>query len=313
MNGEDLKFLAERSWTLEDRTPERLVDVHHRIAAHRRRRAATALATVAVVLVVLALGIALATTGTTGDIPDPAPTPTPAPNSAPIKPAEGTCWAVPAKLVVDPDHWVDDSDQVSCDQKHTTQTAAVLVLDEPTIEDAQRRIDPCEGYVLRYVGVSQDSWIPWSWVAFLPSQEEIDDGASWVRCDLVFPTTWEYAGAHATTGSGAGIADNPPTDRWGCFNTLPTDKTDQPYVPCDNPHVYEATGTPTFIDGLTAYPSVSDLETATDEQCLPTVPDKFQGMAITAAWSPRSTFTPGGSVLGACFAYNSDRSPLPAR
>lgn len=314
MNGEDLKFLAERSWALEDRTPDRLVDVHARIAAVRRRRVATAVASAAAVLVVLAVGIALATTGTNGARPDPAPTPSPAPgpNAAVSMPAEGTCWAVPAKSMASLDYWVDDSPQVPCEQKHTTETAVVLVLDKPTVEEARNRMDLCDVYVRQYLGVDLDNWIPWGWAALLPSQEQIDDGASWMRCDLWFPTSWDFASARSTTRSGAGLADNPPPDHWVCLNAVPTD-SDQPFVPCDKPHAYEATGALTLLGGLTEYPTAGALADAVREQCRPAIPHRFRDVSVTAAWSPESAFTSGNDVLGVCFVYNPDGSPLPSR
>ena len=47
-----------------------------------------------------------------------------------------------------------------------------------------------------------------------PSKEEVDDGASWVRCDAVFPETWEeeWKGARSVTVAAPGLANDPPEE-----------------------------------------------------------------------------------------------------
>ncbi len=312
MNGDELRFLAERSWAIEDRTAERLADVHARIAEARRRRVTRTVATVAVVLVVLVTGVALTRAGS--DVPSPAPAPKLlSPNPLIHKPAEGTCWDVPSTSVVDQTYWVDDSPQVPCDQEHTTETVAVLVVNETTATAAKERAAMCWDYVRRFVGVDPDSWIPWAAPGFLPSQEQIDEGASWIRCDLAFPTSWLISDVRTTSGSGAGLADEGPVDLWACLDRLPTDTVDEAYVPCDEQHTYEATGTLALLDPDSEYPSVAERAAAVEEQCGPDVPARFRGTELTATWDPESSFVAGDEVAGACFVYNADKTPLPAR
>jgi hypothetical protein len=315
VNGEDLKFLAERSWAVEDRTPERVLEVRNRIAAASRRRTTATLATTTAVLVLLVLGIAVATHQRGGAKPDPAPIPVPVPshNALAHSPEEGTCWDVPSASVVDAGNWKDTSAKVPCTRKHTTETAAVLVLDEPTVKAAQARGDMCWEYVRQYLGIDLQYWIPWQVVAFLPTQAQIDDGASWIRCDLAFPATGNSADVRATTRSGKGLAVNPPPDYWGCFNTLPTENRDQPYVPCSKTHVYESTGTLAMVSAPDEYPSASERADTAQEECRAAVPTRFRDVAVVGLWDYQSSFTPGLDVAAVCFVHNPDLTPLPAR
>ena len=321
MNGEDLRPLAERSWALEDKTPGRLMDVHARIAtARRRRRSMITLLSVASVLVVLALGLVLVNTDPDGNTPDPARTPSPsftpdptvAPDAAVHRPAEGTCWAVPPDLAGYGRHWHDDSPQVPCGQEHTTETVAVLALTEPTAVEAEKRaVDMCWNYVRLYVGIDQRSWIPWAMTAFLPTEEQIADGASWVRCDAMFPDGANWDHARAVTGSAAGLADDPPPEYWACFDGRPDYQTEPPPVPCDGPHAYEQTGRLALLSGLDEYPTKQQREIAA-VQCEAGIPPRLQSYPVYIAWDSPDDFEPNGDVAGVCFVHGPGGS-LPAR
>ena len=243
MNGEDLRFLAERATTLDDRTAVRLEEVHDRITVARRRRTVSALAGAACLVVALVVGIQVVTGGRNNASPDPAPTPSPAPDLAATRPEPGTCWNVPAELATNEDYWFDDSARVPCTEPHTTETAQVLELSAPTIAEAkQDGGDLCREYVRAYLGIDDQSWIPWASTFYLPSKAEIADGASWLRCDVVFPESWDFENRVRTVSVAAeGLADDPPDDLWACLDQPLS--VDQPFVPCDRPHAYEATGT----------------------------------------------------------------------
>ena len=73
MNTDQLKLLAERASSLEDRTATRLPEVRERIAAARRRRVVGTVAGAAGLVVALVLGIQLVTDAPGQDSPDPAP------------------------------------------------------------------------------------------------------------------------------------------------------------------------------------------------------------------------------------------------
>lgn len=322
MNGEELRALAERSRALEDRTPGRLLDVHARIAtARRRRRSTITLLSVASVLVVLALTLVLIDTDPDSSSPDPAPTPspsftpdpTPAPNAAVHRPAEGTCWAVPADQVAYGRHAQDDSPQVPCRQEHTTETVAVLALAEPTVEEAEKRaVDMCWEYVRLYVGIDERSWIPWGMTAFLPSDAQIADGASWIRCDAMFPDGADWDRGRAVTGSAEGLADDPPPEYWACFDSRPAPETEVPAVPCDRPHAYEQTGRLAVLTRLDEYPTKQERQTAA-VQCEAGIPPRLQGSEIYIAWDPPDDFELNGNVAGVCLLHDPSGGPLPAR
>lgn len=320
MNGEDLRRLAERSWALEDQTPGRLIDVHARIAAaRRRRRSSIALVSVASVLVVLALTLVLLDTDPDGSSPVPAPTPspsvsrdsTPASAAAVHRPAEGTCWAVPADLVAYGKQWHDDSPQVPCRQEHTTETVAVLALAEPTAQEAEKRaVDMCWEYVRLYVGIDERSWIPWEVATFLPSEAQVADGASWIRCDAAFPHPRDSDLVRTVTGSAEGLADDPPADYWACLDGRPT--IDEPLVPCDAPHAYEQTGRLALLSRLDEYPTKQQREIAT-VQCEAGIPPRLKGSAVYVVWDDPDDFEPNGDVAGVCLVHDPDGGSLPAR
>jgi hypothetical protein len=81
MNGEDLKFLADRADTVRGRPDQRLAEVHARIRSARRKRAAGAVAGASAAVLALVIGIAVLT-GTTGTNKDNGPIP---PANSPTK------------------------------------------------------------------------------------------------------------------------------------------------------------------------------------------------------------------------------------
>src|SRR4051812_49256805 len=210
------------------------------------------------------------------------------------KPLPGTCWAVPAASVVDQQYWFDDSARVPCTEPHTTETVIAFSLPEPTIAGAKKSLESlsCDVDVRSYLGVGPESWVPWSPAVFLPSKEEVAAGASWVRCDAFFPTTTDQSGARTTNVSANGIADAPPADFWACTDT-PPDGPDEPFVPCDRPHNYEQTGRLALLTGVTEYPSVAERSIEARRQCREGVPVGRDGVAVDAAWQPRSVLEEG--------------------
>ena len=312
MNGEDLKFLASRASTLEDRTAVRVEELHDRIAVARRRRTASALVGAACVVVALIVAIQVVTGARNNASPDPLPTPSPAPNLSTVQPVPGTCWNVPARLLsTKKTLWFDDSTRVPCTEPHTTETAQVVELSAATIAEARREgNDLCRTYVIDYLGVDDQSWIPWGFEYFLPSQDEVSEGASWVRCDALFLETWAYdAGVRTVAMSAEGIADDPPAELWACLDQPVSE--DQPFVPCDQPHALEATGTLGTLEG--EYPSPAELEAATQQQCREGVPEGYAGVEVTAGWDPPAIMEQYGAIAGVCFMYHADGTPMPPR
>lgn len=257
--------------------------------------------------------VSLALAGCEGS--DPEDQPSEAPEAVAGKaPEVGTCWAVDPALAVDQQYLYDDSARVPCTEPHTTETAWTVRLDEFTPAAVKQVVDGCWEPVLRYVGIDETSWVPWGYFVYGPSKEEVADGASWLRCDAVFPETWatEWTGARSITVAAAGLANDPPEDFWACLDQPPT-KSGQPFVPCDQPHGYEQTGTLALLDGGDQYPAAAELAAEARQQCRPGVPEGHEDASVTAQWDPREFWTQNTTLAGVCFIFNADGQPLPAR
>ena len=229
-------------------------------------------------------------------------------------PEVGTCWAVDAALAVDQQYLYDDSARVPCTEPHTTETALTVRLDEFTPAAVKQVVDGCWNAVRRYVGIDEASWVPWGYMVYGPSKEEVADGATWVRCDAVFPETWayEWTGARSVTVPASGLANDPPDDFWACLDQQPA-TSGQPFVPCDEPHSYEQTGTLAILPGLDRYPAAAELAAEARRQCRLGVPAGYEDVSVTAQWDPRDTLEATSTLAGPCFMFNADGQPLPAR
>jgi hypothetical protein len=223
-------------------------------------------------------------------------------------PDEGTCWAVATDDAVDHDYWFDDSAEVACTEPHTSETVSVLGLEDPTATDAREMAERCKQDVLAYLEVSPDHWVHWEARGFLPSRQEIEDGASWMRCDAMFPA-WDYGSVRFTSGSAAGVAADPPLELWTCLDEHPR-KAEQPVVPCAQPHRFEQTGTLTSMTHLDQYPTQDELEATARRQCAYHVPDAAENISFTARWDPRSVLKDGIRIDGACFMFDRSGQPL---
>jgi Septum formation len=227
------------------------------------------------------------------------------------EPAIGTCWAVPNEDALDPDYWFDESPQVPCSEPHTTETAAVLQLSEPTIAEARKQAGNCWNEVHLYLGIDLRTWVHWGFATLLPSREEIAAGASWMRCDAVFPE-WDFSSVRTTTGTAVLVAVDPPAELWACLDEHP-EKAKQPFVPCDQPHQYEQTGSLAHLAHLEEYPVPAELAATARRQCAYAVSDVAENIAFTAAWDPPSVLKDGDEIAGACFMFDKTGQPLAPR
>ena len=256
---------------------------------------------------VVALSLALSGCGS-GDDHSTAQPSTPVPAQ---RPDVGTCWAVPPKEANDPNHWFDDSPRVPCNKAHNAETVTVPILSKPTVAEAKKMADDvCWNAVRIYLGVDPEHWVPWGFGVSLPSRKQIADGASWMRCDATFPAEWEFGGIRSTTGSAEGVAVDPRAGFWACLNEDPK-KSEQPFVPCDHPHLYEETGTLAILEGLAHYPSAATLAAEVKKQCSHAVHSESGPITVTARWDPAVSQT--GELAGACFTFNKTGKPLPPR
>ena len=213
---------------------------------------------------------------------------------------------------MDPPDWFDDSSQVPCTEPHTTETALVIELSEPTTAEAKERVNECWNFVRVYVGINSATWVPWTFVGYLPSKQEVAAGASWLRCDAAFPETWAFDSARTTTETAHGLAYDHPQDFWACLDQPPA-QAEQPFVSCDQPHAYEETGKLAILNGITQYPSAATLAAQARTQCRLGVPHGYRDVSVLAVWDPRSTLKQSSSIAGPCFMFNADGKPLPAR
>lgn len=305
MNRSDIRLLAGRASALQERPTERLAEVHGRIADARRQRRTSLVTGIAVVAVLVAVGAVALTTGRDDEAPEPAPVP-----GSVSAPERGTCWAVPTDVVPE-DYWYDDSPQVPCTEEHTSETVLSYPLDEATPEAAEEYVDRCGEAVRNYLGVDQASWIGWGWINVLPSEEQIDDGAAWLRCDAVFPTRWDFSPLRVLTSPVLAAADQRAADFWTCLDQPPA-VDDQPLVPCNRPHLYEQTGTLAVISGPQDYPSKAERDRE-EAQCRRAVPARLAGVSVLTVWQPRESFDPYTGLVGICLMFNADGRPLPGR
>jgi hypothetical protein len=314
MNETSIRDLAGRAAALEDRTGDRVSEIHDRIDAARRHRRTVAVGSVAAVLLVAAVSFAVVTSTRDDNTPQPAPPPDTPNAGSSAGPARGTCWDMPGKDMFNQDHWYDDSPQVPCDQPHTAETVLFYELDEPTIEEGEKYLERCRSAAGAYAGVDFASWIPWGFVLVGPSEQQVDDGASWARCDVVFTTTWDFTTIRTTTGSAVGIADKSPDDLWACLNKPPR-VYDQPLVPCDQPHGYEATGTLAYVGGSQTFPTQAQLDDAVRTHCERAVPAELPGVSVVVAWPTpaEAQFEPYDDIASPCFIYDPSGRPLPPR
>jgi hypothetical protein len=218
---------------------------------------------------------------------------------------------VPPASTADPDYWFDGSPQVPCTKPHTTESAAVLTLTEPTLAEAQERAGECFEHVRVYVGVDTSSWVPWQIFGFLPSKEEIADGASWLRCDVAFPSAWGSVRARTVTVAAEGLARRPPADFWACLDEPPTQE--QPFVSCKRPHAYEETGTLALLGDLQRYPSAARLAAEGRRQCRDGVPPGHPQVAVTANWDLPAALQGSTELAGPCYMFDPEGQPLSAR
>jgi len=228
-------------------------------------------------------------------------------------PERGTCWSVAAEDLT-ADHWFDDSPRVSCTQPHTTQTAGTITVPEPTVAAAKRLGDECWDRARTFIGVDLDHWIPWTPMIFLPSKQQVADGAKWVRCDVGIPARIAEDEHVTVSRSVESVALDSPADLWACTLRSPLKWTRQTWHECDVEHAFEATGTLARLEGLSRYPSRAQRDRQGTHLCRRelTADQRSRGLTALAAWDPPSGLA-DGTLVGICWAHMRDGRPLPPR
>ncbi len=145
----------------------------------------------------------------------------------------------------------------------------------------------------------------------LPSREQVTQGASWVRCEVLFPSDWAGTRVAWVDFAAQNASTEHADDLWACLDADPA-KFSQPLVSCRKPHQYEETGRLAFIPQADSYPSPQQLRQAAT-QCNDLTPEqKSRATDTTVSWPPKEGFTPG-DVIGICLLYQQDGSMLPPR
>jgi len=235
---------------------------------------------------------------------DPAP-----PVAMKYAPEKGTCWLAPKRAFA-PDFWFDDlSRQVPCNEPHTTETVSAVEVDTPTTREAEQWADWCWDSVNSYLNVSTEHWVPWLPLLYLPSREQIADGASWVRCDAALPGHWDFTTMRTVDFPLHNAASERRVQLQACLDQHPR-IVDQPFVDCTGPHAYESTGQVAAIDGLTSYPSPATRRKEAS-QCRAGLPPEQSSaeFAAVAVWDAKEQLR-DGVLWGVCFVHRADGAPL---
>ena len=225
-------------------------------------------------------------------------------------PEVGTCRPIAPRLLDDPDVVADDTPTVPCSERHTSQTVAVYRLAEPTVAEARALSGQCNSDARLLAGIDSHTWLPHAAGVWLPTPAQVDAGASWGRCDLLFPArtrsylpTWRNFAADDAFEKHA-------ADLWGCLDGDPASRQQQSFIDCDRPHVYEATGDLVFVNGPVEHPTAAQAREATD-RCRAFMDAEDQRLAVVVQWDLPDEVVP--DIAGSCWMYRRDGTPLPPR
>src|SRR3954451_21033059 len=81
-------------------------------------------------------------------------------SSRAIRPRPGTCWRVNPTDIMNARYWYDDSAQVPCRTRHSSETVSAWSLEHPRPSEAKAFISLCSDEVSRYLGRSPDDQVP---------------------------------------------------------------------------------------------------------------------------------------------------------
>ncbi len=117
---------------------------------------------------------------------------------------------------------------IDCKQNHTAQT--VYVSAEPP-SNTSADLSPCREAQAKFLGQDFNTR--------LDVQLWVPEDESWYRCDILLRnSTHAVAGYQVLTTSLKGALDKGvPVDLQACLDEKYTASRDQPYAPCDTPHV----------------------------------------------------------------------------
>jgi hypothetical protein len=212
------------------------------------------------VLVTLLLSL-VACTGCSSQVAGRA---TPAPQVVAAAPEARNCWQDSTPGSGSP---LDETEIVACTEPHNAETIVANdgvfapEMAYPTLRDLgsdatnrQLLVDICNPFLVDgYLGMDVQTELP-SYGLYvtaaprLPSSEQWDAGARWIRCDLVYGM---QSGAPAPGLMAGGLTGPQSAAYHLCFTGTSDDYTP---VGCDQPHAAEALGQPYQLDLLAPWP-----------------------------------------------------------
>lgn len=230
----------------------------------RRRLAATG------VCVVVALA------GCSGNQPEPAadsPPETSTSTSAPERPQVGDCHRLTPRDVLES---ADTEPPVDCASEHSSQTVHVGTF-EPAAEGKPRALTSdaanraagqrCGSRAAAYLGTGVEELritrVEVFW--FVPTAEEVEAGADWLRCDVVVLAGEQELLPLPRTLEGA-LSQPAGLERYGLCGTARPGAKDFERVVCSRRHSWQAIST-IAIGGGERYPGTGAVRAAGEEAC----------------------------------------------
>lgn len=227
-------------------------------------------------------------------------------------PEEGTCRALTTADLTEP---VNATRTVPCNDRHTAETYHVAELpkefDDLTHDDpalGRFAYQRCSKQFRNYLGLDARQALRTilTWVWFRPSQQAWEDGARWIRCDVV--------GGHAESeklrrlpGTTESLFAGRAKDEWvACASGRPFSSAEK--VPCSEPHDWRAVTSIKVAEPEDPYPGDATVATRSDSFCESSVhawlnyPDDFE-FAVT--WFGEQQWQ-AGNRFSVCWAQTTD-------
>jgi putative regulator of septum formation len=226
-------------------------------------------------------------------------------------PTVGTCWAIPADQVFDQSRQHDDSPVVTCDRRHDAETVAVWQDLPPTYSQVVATYDQlCRQTAKDYVGRNDTHWVPLDIRLFVPDRDQQQHGSAYTRCDVISPADLTFARPRWLTSSVRHAVPQHDTALWACTDQTPSIVHPVPFVPCDRPHRFEATGR-LLVEQTTKMPTRRRLATVA-RRCGRGLPQAqlTPDSTIQAVWDGEVR---NNLLVGLCWWSHADHTPLPPR
>jgi hypothetical protein len=114
-----------------------------------------------------------------------------------------------------------------------------------------------------------------------------------------------------TKGSAEEIVLRHPERVWGCLDQIPKPSDPRRFLPCDQPHAYEATGHLLFLPGLKSAPTPRQLRDVAAECEVAHRNPAYKGLDLQVLWKPVAEMLQPIGVVGSCWASRPDGKDMP--